>query len=140
MSDVEVNRPELMAIANYLRIMSHPSRLAIALLLLNGPCAVSEIERSLGLRQPNLSQHLGVLRDANVLLASRHAKSVIYSLCDGLANELAQSISTVMKPTAASAIAATNIPPAPSAAPRMSGVESDDASMFAHVLSRRASE
>jgi DNA-binding transcriptional ArsR family regulator len=63
-----------------LRVLGHETRLRIVLLLLRGERAVSDIERALGLRQPNLSQQLGELRDAGLVLARREAKTAIYRL------------------------------------------------------------
>lgn len=88
----EAASPSVIAAANCLRIMGHPSRLAIAALLLEGPCAVSVMESRLKLRQPNLSQHLGLLRDANLLVSHRQAKAVVYELADGVVRELVSSI------------------------------------------------
>lgn len=99
MNTIDADKPEFIAVANCLRIVSHPSRLAIALLLLDGPCAVSEIESTLGLRQQNLSQHLGVLRDANLLTATRHAKSVVYELAEGTPRELVSAVSSAIRPS-----------------------------------------
>lgn len=163
---VDIDKPELIAVANGLRIVSHPSRLAIALLLLDGPCAVSEIEATLSLRQPNLSQHLGILRDANLLSATRQAKSVVYELADGLPRELVHALSGAIdrvnrpsratpnaksrtatsgaqesKPAATPAAASADKPvsvPATHGSPlRATSAESDDGLLFAHVLQRR---
>lgn len=135
-----VDRQAVNAAANYLRIVSHPGRLAIALLLHGGPCAVSEIESALGLRQPNLSQHLGILRDANILTASRRAKSVVYELAPGLAADLVGAIRATMQIAPAVSTAANSVLQAAAASPKSSGVspaEPDDALMFAHVIGRR---
>ena len=50
-----------------LRALANPSRLRIALHLLDGEKAVSEIADELGLKQPNLSQYLAELREAGLL-------------------------------------------------------------------------
>lgn len=78
-----------------LRSLANPARLQIALRLLQGEAAVSTLERELGLRQPNLSQHLGELRDAGLVLMERDGRSVIYRLandgCQRLVSALAAS-------------------------------------------------
>lgn len=138
MSPTETGRPGLVAVANYLRIISHPSRLAIALLLFDGPCSVSEIESALGLRQPNLSQHLGVLRDANILTASRQAKSVTYTLCDGPPRELVRGIASSVNAPATPIAPDTRAPlAAPPSATKSAANEPDDALMFAQVIAHR---
>lgn len=63
-----------------LRALGNEARLQIVLHLLQGEAAVSDIERDLGFRQPNLSQQLAELRDAGLVVGRRESKSVIYSL------------------------------------------------------------
>jgi DNA-binding transcriptional ArsR family regulator len=145
MSSIEIVNADLVATANYLRMISHPSRLAIALLLLDGSCPVSVMESSLGLRQPNLSQHLGLLRDANILTSVRQAKSVVYELSPGPVRDLVEAIARARAApralTSASA-AGHEVAPQPAiqqGADQRSGnvrpesSESDDALVFAHV-------
>ncbi|SDV48968.1 ArsR/SmtB family transcription factor [Chitinasiproducens palmae] len=124
--------------AQALRILGHPSRMAIAVLLLEGPTAVSTIESRLGLRQPNLSQHLGLLRDARLLTAARHAKSVVYTLADGPQRELVTALAHIygLAAAAPTPIAAPAI--APGANTRSASQEADDASVFAHIVPGRA--
>ncbi len=57
--------------ATLLRVLANPARLRIALHLLGGERSVGQIEEELQLKQPNLSQHLGELRDSGLLLARR---------------------------------------------------------------------
>lgn len=143
----DANAPAIVSAANCLRIMGHPSRLAIALLLLDGPCAVSVIETRLKLRQPNLSQHLGLLRDANLLTSQRQAKAVVYELASGPVRELVVQIATLFGgPSGDHATAATPAAPAdpvmptvqPAASPRTTNSrESEEASVFAHILGGR---
>ena len=63
-----------------LRALANPARLRIVLRLLQGECAVAELEAELSLRQPNLSQHLAELRDAGLVAARRESRSVFYHL------------------------------------------------------------
>jgi len=69
-------------VAEFLRALAHPMRLAILCRLLEGELSVSGFESELGLRQPNLSQQLGLLREAGLVATRREAKSVFYSLAD----------------------------------------------------------
>ena len=66
--------------AALLRAVSNPARLRIALCLLKGERSVTELENELGLRQPNLSQHLAELRNSGLVVGRREVKSVFYSL------------------------------------------------------------
>jgi DNA-binding transcriptional ArsR family regulator len=70
------------AAAATLRALGNETRLQIALRLLRGEASVGDLERELGLRQPNLSQQLGELRDAGLVVGRRESKSVIYSLAN----------------------------------------------------------
>jgi DNA-binding transcriptional ArsR family regulator len=141
MSSAEIVNADLAATANYLRMISHPSRLAIALLLLEGPCPVSVMESSLGLRQPNLSQHLGLLRDANILTSVRQAKSVVYELSAGPVRDLVEAIAGSLAARAAVTAGHEAVPQSVTEQPgtqrtandRPGSSESDDALVFAHV-------
>ena len=70
------------AAANLFRALAHPMRLQILYRLLDGEVSVTGLEIELGLRQPNLSQQLGHLRDAELVTTRRELKSVWYSLAD----------------------------------------------------------
>ncbi len=63
-----------------LRTLANPARLRIVLALLAGEQSVAALEAGLGLRQPNLSQHLAELRDADLVVARRESRAVFYSL------------------------------------------------------------
>jgi ArsR family transcriptional regulator len=70
------------AAADLLRTMAHPMRLTILCRLLEGELPVSGFESELGLKQPSLSQQLGLLREAGLVSTRREAKSVVYCLAD----------------------------------------------------------
>jgi DNA-binding transcriptional ArsR family regulator len=63
-----------------LKALGHPARLLIALRLREGACAVSDLETGLGLRQPNLSQHLAALRVGGLVDVERRGRSATYRL------------------------------------------------------------
>lgn len=73
--DIEAAVPLLRALAN-------PSRLRIALQVAQGESAVADLERVLGIRQPALSQHLAVLRDAGLLTTRRESRTIYYKLAE----------------------------------------------------------
>jgi DNA-binding transcriptional ArsR family regulator len=64
------------------KALAHPTRLLIIDELRDGPRSVSELVQRLGLRQSNLSQHLGILRDQRVVIARREGQTVYCSLRD----------------------------------------------------------
>lgn len=67
-------------VAALLKTLAHPARLMLACTLAQGEFAVGALEEKLGIRQPTLSQQLGVLRDAGVVQTRREGKQVFYRL------------------------------------------------------------
>ena len=63
-----------------LKLTSNPNRMRILLHLRRGEFAVSDIESSLKLKQPNLSHELRKLRDHGLGACRRQSKVVFYSL------------------------------------------------------------
>jgi DNA-binding transcriptional ArsR family regulator len=68
--------------AHLCKALAHPTRLLIIDELRDGPRSVSELVDRIGLRQSNLSQHLGILRDQRLVVARRDGQTVNYSLRD----------------------------------------------------------
>ena len=54
-------------IAQFFKALSHPTRLMIVNELLNKKRCVNDIEETLELKQPNISQHLNLLRLLNIV-------------------------------------------------------------------------
>ncbi|MFZ2872403.1 ArsR/SmtB family transcription factor, partial [Zavarzinia sp.] len=74
--------------AEFLKVLANANRLMIVCHLLDGEASVGELETQLGIRQPTLSQQLGILREAGIVIGRREAKSVIYQLSDERARPL----------------------------------------------------
>ena len=68
--------------AEVLRTLASPRRLAILHSLANGPCGVGQLAVAAGASQPNVSQHLAVLRAAGLVEAERDGREVRYRLSD----------------------------------------------------------
>lgn len=68
--------------ADVLKTLASPRRLEILHRLAEGPCEVGRLAEELGLSQPNVSQHLAVLRSAGVVEAERDGREVRYRLAD----------------------------------------------------------
>lgn len=68
--------------AEVLKTLAHPRRLEILHRLAEGPVEVGRLAGDLGLSQPNVSQHLAVLRGAGVVDAERTGREVRYRLSD----------------------------------------------------------
>ena len=68
--------------ADVLRTLAHPRRLDILHRLVEGPREVGRLADELRMSQPNVSQHLAVLRAAGVVEAERDGREVRYRLAD----------------------------------------------------------
>ena len=69
-------------LARCLKAMAHPLRLKIILFLADNEKNVGEIEESVGSSQSNISQHLGIMRDKNILISRKDRNQIFYSLKD----------------------------------------------------------
>lgn len=97
--------------AEFLKTLANANRLMIVCHLLEGEASVAELESDLAIRQPTLSQQLGILREAGIVIGRREAKSVIYRLCD----ERARPLIAVMNQLFCGGAAAPMPAPAPAA-------------------------
>ena len=62
--------------------LASPVRLRILNLLRDGEKSVSELTQLLGLPQANVSQHLAVLRERNIVTTRREETSVYYKIAN----------------------------------------------------------
>ena len=65
-----------------LKLLVNEDRLLLLCQLSQGEMCVSELEKQLGIRQPTLSQQLGVLRTEGVVSTRRQGKNIYYSMAD----------------------------------------------------------
>jgi len=63
-----------------LKVLANEDRLLLLCQLSLGEMCVSELEEQLGIRQPTLSQQLGVLRTEGVVDTRREGKQIFYSI------------------------------------------------------------
>lgn len=73
-----------------LKVLANPDRLLLLGQLARGPHCVSELESVLGIRQPTLSQQLGVLRHEELVTTRREGKQVFYSIASSEAMAVMQ--------------------------------------------------
>ena len=66
--------------SDFLKAMSHETRLLILCFLAGGERSVSELEEFLSLKQSNVSQHLGRLRLDGLVKPRRDGQTIYYSL------------------------------------------------------------
>ena len=65
-----------------LKLLANPERLLLLCQLSKGPMCVGDLEAQLDIRQPTLSQQLGVLRNEGVVSTRREGKNIIYSVAN----------------------------------------------------------
>ena len=63
-----------------LKVLAHPLRLKILILLMDGPMNVSSLERAVQSSQPNISQHLAIMRYRGMLQQDKRGNEVFYSI------------------------------------------------------------
>jgi len=66
--------------SEFLKALSHEARLVILCLLVDGEKSVTEIEQTLSLRQPAVSQQLARLRADNLVETRRDGKNIYYTI------------------------------------------------------------
>ena len=78
-------QPDLQAFkAEFFRALAHPVRIGILEALSPGERTVQELQETLGLEQPLVSQQLSALRHKNVVTARKVGTTVRYALADPL--------------------------------------------------------
>ena len=65
-----------------LKLLANVERMLLLCQLSQGEMCVSELEVQLEIRQPTLSQQLGVLRTEGVVSTRRQGKNIFYSVSD----------------------------------------------------------
>lgn len=80
----EVNFNELRASANeaskLMKVMANADRLMLLCQLSMGEKSVGELEASLDIRQPTLSQQLTILRQSDLVATRREGKNIFYRI------------------------------------------------------------
>lgn len=72
---------ELANTVKFLKVMADEHRVAIILHLAEGAKTVSQIQEVTGLSQARASHHIGLLREAGIILQTPQGRSNLYSLC-----------------------------------------------------------
>jgi DNA-binding transcriptional ArsR family regulator len=77
--------------AELLAALAAPERLQIVRLLAEGPRNVTQIIDALAIPALNVSHHLSVLKNANLIQGEKQGRFVVYSLCDGVLHEVVEA-------------------------------------------------
>lgn len=80
--DVEVLRGAATEAVTALKILANEDRLLLLCQISQGEMCVGDLEQALDIRQPTLSQQLGVLRSEGVVSTRRDGKNIYYSVAD----------------------------------------------------------
>jgi DNA-binding transcriptional ArsR family regulator len=95
-ADAELDLETLVANARgaseFLKALSHEARLMILCLLVDGEKSVSDIEQTLKLRQPAVSQQLARLRADDLVEARREGKNIYYSLARSEVRDIIEAL------------------------------------------------
>lgn len=78
--------------SEFLKALSHEARLMILCLLVDGEKSVSDIEQTLKLRQPAVSQQLARLRVDDLVEARRDGKNIYYSLARSEVRDIIEAL------------------------------------------------
>ncbi len=79
---IPINEADIAKAARCIKAMSHPLRLKILCVLGNQSISVQEIVEQVGTSQSNISQHLSILREKNILGSKKEANRVYYYIDD----------------------------------------------------------
>jgi len=66
--------------ASVFQALAHPTRIAIVEKLRNGELSAGALQEQLAVEQANLSQHLAILRNRQIVLNRKEGNQVFYSL------------------------------------------------------------
>lgn len=76
------NDADIVKAARCLKAMSHPLRLKILCVLGNKSISVQDIVEQVGTSQSNISQHLAILKEKDILGSKKEANRVYYFIDD----------------------------------------------------------
>ena len=77
-----MSAPQLAAIARLFAVLSEPSRLVLVQALHDGPLTVSQLVAACGMKQANVSKHLGVLHVHHLVRRQRDGIFIRYEIAD----------------------------------------------------------
>ena len=69
-------------ISEMFKALAHPARLKMVVGLVKDECNVAQIQKTLGLPQSTISQHLRILRNAGIIKGRREGNKTCYRVID----------------------------------------------------------
>ena len=80
------------------KALADPTRRDILRLLRDGPRTSGEIAAHFPTAWATISRHLGVLREADLILSTRHGQQIVYELNTTVADELLEHLLEWLRP------------------------------------------
>ena len=65
-----------------LKALAHPARLKMVVGLIKNECNVAQIQKALGLPQSTISQHLRILKNADIIKGRKEGTKICYRVID----------------------------------------------------------
>jgi DNA-binding transcriptional ArsR family regulator len=78
----DFNENNIEKVARCMKALAHPLRLKVIVALKEKELSVQELVEAVGTTQSNVSQHLTIMRDKNILESRREANQVFYRVGD----------------------------------------------------------
>jgi ArsR family transcriptional regulator, virulence genes transcriptional regulator len=91
---MKFNEQQVDLVTELLKSIAHPIRMKILCFLMEGEKNVGEIEQQFGSTISNISQHLTVLRKANIIDRRKEANFMFYSIKDNNILKLMETLKT----------------------------------------------
>ncbi len=83
--------------ADLCKVFTSPVRIEILSLLRDGKKTVNELVKLTGLNQPNISQHLHVMREKKIVETEKQGNNVFYSLTNQKISEAFEIIREILQ-------------------------------------------
>jgi DNA-binding transcriptional ArsR family regulator len=103
-NDPSVDIQPYEAQAQMLKVLTHPTRLAILNILRDGEHCVCHMEAHLGLRQAYISQQLMVLREAGLIQDRRDGWNVFYRVAEPRIFAVLSAVEQIVVPDTANSL------------------------------------
>jgi len=95
--DLAQMRTSARTVTALLRALANEDRLILLCQMTQGERSVGELEAELDIRQPTLSQQLGVLRTEGLVTTRREGKRIYYSVADSKVLHLLGTLYTLYR-------------------------------------------
>ena len=83
--------------AAFLKALAHPLRLQILEILCRGDSSVGQFAQVLGVDQPTVSRHLGILKQGGLVVSRQEGVSVLYRIQDEDIAQFLQKLTELLK-------------------------------------------